>query len=113
MARGGQRPGGNPSRPAYGNTTTGGQSRAAFVASVLKPLSLSGALKASTASSGTIIGATAGSTIVSNVAGLTVNSAARTYSYTGTAAGTTANGLVETLAGAAGSPMSTPVNVAA
>ena len=113
MPRGGQRGYGNAGRSAYGGGTAGGQSRAVFASSVLKPLALSGALKANVASSGTITGATKGSAITSNVPGLMINSAARTYSYTGAAAGTTANGLVETLAGAAGSPKSTSVTVAA
>ncbi|WP_404711491.1 hypothetical protein [Sphingomonas sp. MMS24-J13] len=114
MARGGQRSYGNAGRTAYSGGTRGGQDRAAFVSSVLKPLVLSGGLKHGTASNGMISGATASSGIVSNVAGLTVNSAARTYAFDGTAAaGTTANGLVETLAGATGSPRPTPVTVAA
>jgi hypothetical protein len=83
-----------------------------FASSILKPLTLSGALKKGTVSAGAILGATAGSAIVSNVAGLTVNSAARTYAFDGTAnAGTVANGLVETLANAAGSPMASPLTV--
>jgi hypothetical protein len=81
---------------------------------VLGTLSLSGTITNGTASSGTISGATAGSTIVSNVTGLTVNSDARTYTWDGTgAAGTVSNGLVETLAGATGSPKSNSITVAA
>ncbi|TCQ02174.1 GDSL-type esterase/lipase family protein, partial [Sphingomonas sp. PP-CC-3A-396] len=80
----------------------------------LNTLTLSGAPKNGTASTGTINGATAGSSIVSNVSGLTVDSAARTYAFDGTAAAaTTTNGLVETLGGATGSPKSSPVTVAA
>lgn len=79
----------------------------------LGTLTLSGTLTNGTASSGTINGATAGSTIVSNVTGLTVNSGARTYIWDGTgAAATTANGLVETLSGATGSPKSNSITVA-
>lgn len=80
----------------------------------LGTLSLSGALTNGSASSGTIIGATTGSSIVSNVTGLSVNSGARTYTFDGTgAAGTTSNGLVETLTGATGSPKSNSLTVAA
>lgn len=80
----------------------------------LKTLSLSGALTNGTASTGNIIGTAFGSTIASNVAGLTVNSAARTYAWDGTGAvATTASGLVETLAGAPGSPKPSSVTVVA
>ena len=48
--------------------------------------------------SGLVNGATSGSTITKNQTGLTVTSAARTYTWDGTGtAGDTANGLVETL----------------
>jgi len=81
---------------------------------VLGALSLSGPLTNGTASTGTILGTNNGSTVTSNVTGLTVNSGARTYSFDGTAtAATIANGLVETLAGATNSPRSTPITVAA
>jgi hypothetical protein len=66
----------------------------------LNTLTMSGTLENGTATSGTIIGATATSTIVCNIPGITVDSAARTYSGTPTAMATYANGLVETLAGA-------------
>jgi hypothetical protein len=80
----------------------------------LGALSLSGSLVIGSATSGAIIGATAGSTIVSNIPGITVNSVARTYSGTPTgSAQTIANGLVETLAGAGGSPRSSAVTVSA
>lgn len=80
----------------------------------LAPLTLSGPLQIGTAATGTITGATAGSTIASNIPGVAVNSAARTYAGTPTgAAGSIANGLVETLAGAVGSPRSSAVTVAA
>lgn len=86
----------------------------AAAAVTLGTLTLSGTITNGTASSGTIIGATAGSTITSNVPGLTVNSGARTYSWDGTGpAATTANGLVETLAGATNTPRSNSVTVAA
>lgn len=52
----------------------------------LGTLSLSATLVPGTASTGTIVGATTGSTITSSDARLTVNSAARTYSYDGTGA---------------------------
>ncbi|KQM56708.1 hypothetical protein ASE69_03585 [Sphingomonas sp. Leaf208] len=63
-------------------------------------------------SSGTILNATTGSAIVSTVSGLTVNSAARTYSYNGSgSAGSTNNGLTETLAGATFSPRGNVVTI--
>lgn len=62
------------------------------------------------ATSGSILGATAGSTIVSNIPGITVNSALRTYAGTPTAAG---SGFTETLAGATGSPKTSAITVAA
>jgi len=78
----------------------------------LGDLVLSGALVAGVASSGTILNATAGSTIASTVSGLTVNSAARTYTYNGSgAAGSTNNGLTETLAGATFSPRGNVVTI--
>ncbi len=83
-------------------------------APVLGTLTLSGTLQIGTATSGTIIGATVGSTIASNIPGITVNSGARTYSGTPTGfAQTITNGLVETLAGATGSPKPNSVTVAA
>lgn len=85
----------------------------AFGPAILTTLTLSSPIFAGAASSGTIIGATPGSTITSNVAGLTVNSGARTYTWDGTgAAGTTANGLVETgPAGAVGDPKNSAIIV--
>ncbi|MGJ3630228.1 hypothetical protein AB5I41_31530 [Sphingomonas sp. MMS24-JH45] len=60
-------------------------------------LTLSGALQAGTASSGTIGGDLAGSAIMSNLTGLTVNSGARTYTFDGSAAaGSFGNALTET-----------------
>jgi lysophospholipase L1-like esterase len=105
-------------RPVFGDGTKGPWTFAASAITVaavtLNTLTLSGTLKNGTASSGTINGATSGSSIVSNVTGLTVDSTARTYSFDGTAAAATiANGLVETLAGATGSPKSSPITVAA
>lgn len=80
----------------------------------LGALTLSGSLQIGTATSGTISGATVGSTITSNIPGITVNSGARTYSGTPTgSAATIANGLVETLAGATNTPRSSSVDVAA
>jgi hypothetical protein len=80
----------------------------------LGTLTLSAAIVAGTASTGTIVGATRGSAIASNVTGLTVNGPARTYSWDGTGAvGTVGNGLVEALAGAVGSAKSSPVTVSA
>jgi hypothetical protein len=82
----------------------------------LQTLTLSGTLRVGVASTGTISGATSGSSIASNVSGLTVNSSARTYSWSGTGtAATTANALVETLATAtnSGKPSSLTVLAAA
>jgi hypothetical protein len=80
----------------------------------LGTLTLSGPLQIGTATSGSIIGASTGSGIGSNIPGITVNSGARTYSGTPTgSAGTIANGLVETLSGATGSPKNSPITVAA
>jgi hypothetical protein len=79
----------------------------------LGTLSLSGALQVGLATSGTILGATDGSTIAGNIPGITVDSVARTYSGTPTTAATVPNGLVETLAGAVGSPKNNSVTVAA
>lgn len=79
----------------------------------LGTLTFSGALVNGTPSSGTINGATAGSTITSPyAAALGLNSAARTYSFDGTlAAGSDPNGLVETLAGATNSPKGSAATV--
>ncbi|WP_156680074.1 hypothetical protein [Sphingomonas profundi] len=63
--------------------------------------------------SGTLTGAKAGSTITSNIPGITVDSPNRTYSGTPTGSGTIANAFVETLAGYGGSPYPTPVTVEA
>lgn len=77
----------------------------------LGTLTLSGSLQVGVATSGTIIGATVGSTIVSNIPGITVDSAARTYSGTPTgSAATYANGLVETLAGATNTPKNSSIS---
>lgn len=65
-----------------------------------------------TASSGTINGATAGSTITASglPTGVTINSAARTWAYDGTGTVTSGNiTLTETLAGATGSPRNSTV----
>ncbi|WP_242115517.1 hypothetical protein [Sphingomonas lacusdianchii] len=77
----------------------------------LNDLVLSGALVAGVASTGTILNATTGSVIASTVPGLTVNSAARTYSYNGSGSVGSAQGLVETLAGATFSPRNNVVTV--
>ncbi len=58
------------------------------VAPTLNTLTLSDVLQIGLATSGSILGATAGSTIVSNIPGITVNNALRTYSGTPTAVGT-------------------------
>jgi hypothetical protein len=79
----------------------------------LGALTLSGTLQNGVSTSGTIIGATLGSTITCNIPGITVNSAARTYSGTPYTTGTTANGLVETLAGATNNNNPSPFTVAA
>lgn len=83
-------------------------------APVLGSLSLSASLMIGTAVSGSIIGASAGSTITGNIPGITINSGARTFTGTPTgSAATIANGLVETLAGATNSPRSNAVTVTA
>ena len=76
----------------------------------LNTLTLSDSLQIGVATSGSILGATAGSTIVSNIPGITVNSGLRTYSGTPTATG---SGFVETLSGATGSPKTSAIAVAA
>lgn len=78
----------------------------------LNTLTLSGALVQGAASSGTISGATAGSSIAPRLVGLTVNNGAGTYAYDGTAfAGTQNDALVETKAGASNSPNPSPLTV--
>lgn len=63
----------------------------------LKTLTMSGPLNLLSPTSGTIIGATAGSSITSNIVGLTVDSDARTYTWSGVGVpGLVPNGLVET-----------------
>lgn len=80
----------------------------------LGPLSLTTALQSGTAVSGWILGATKGSAITSNIPGITVNSAQRTYSGTPTGgAQTIANGLVETPGATGGAAKSTPISIAA
>ncbi|MET0195521.1 MAG: hypothetical protein ABW200_19360, partial [Hyphomicrobiaceae bacterium] len=80
----------------------------------LGTLTFSGSLQIGTVASGSINGATAGSTITSNVPGISVNSGARTYAGTPTgSAGTIANALVETLIGASNSPKNSSATVAA
>lgn len=87
---------------------------AVAAAVTLGALTLSGSLQIGVAASGTISGATSGSTITSNIPGITVNSGARTYSGTPTgSAATISNGLVETLAAATNSPVNSSVVVAA
>lgn len=79
-----------------------------FEQPTLGPLSFSAtALALGTPLSGTIVGATAGSTIVATglPAGLTVNGAARTWAWSGSgSAGSTTVTLTETLADSANSP---------
>lgn len=100
-----------PTYKAVTDVALGQPPRAATVS--LGPLTLSGSLVSGTASTGTILGATNGSAIASNLTGLSVSSSARTYSWNGAGgAGTTANGLVETLAGATGSPKASAITVA-
>ncbi|WP_156460603.1 hypothetical protein [Sphingomonas sp. Leaf339] len=79
----------------------------------LGALSLSGALTAGTASTGTIAGAADGSTLTTDLPGLTIDSAARRYGFDGVAAGGVAGSLTETLAGATGSPRSTTAAIVA
>jgi hypothetical protein len=76
----------------------------------LATCAFSSILRIGSAVSGTITGATTGSTLVSNVPGITINSAARTFSGTPTGnAATIANAIVETLTGATNSPKSNSV----
>ncbi|SEN50952.1 GDSL-like Lipase/Acylhydrolase family protein [Sphingomonas gellani] len=101
---------------AYNIPTRSGRGAGASVPYVpaLSDLVLSGALVAGVASSGTILNATPGSAIASNLSGLAVNSAARTYTYNGSGSpGTTAAALTETLAGATYSPRSNAVTIVA
>jgi len=78
----------------------------------LGTLTLSARLMAGAASIGTIIGATAGSTVLSGIAGLTVDSAARTYAWTGgSAVGGYPNGLTETHPNATNSGRASPLTV--
>lgn len=74
----------------------------------LKTLTFSGPLKIGVAAAGSIIGATLGSKIASNIPGITVNSAQRTYYGTPTDIG---DGVTETLRRAAGSPKTSPIEV--
>lgn len=83
------------------------------VSPTLVDLSLSGSLTHGTASSGTLVGATAGSTFVlggSPPAGLTIASTGGTYSWTGAGSGTGTFTITETNAGAFGSPHTTTIN---
>jgi len=79
----------------------------------LGTLSLSTALTSGTAVSGNILGATSGSTLATSTTGLSINSAARTFTFDGTAAGGTAIAITETLAGAVGSPKTNPLGTVA
>jgi hypothetical protein len=80
----------------------------------LGTLSLSGTLTVGTPSSGSIDGATAGSTITEAVPGLTVDSAARTYEWDGTgSAATYADGLREAHPNATNSGRLSPITVSA
>ena len=85
-----------------------------IVPPTLGTVTLSGSLQIGTATSGNLLGTTALSSVASNIPGIAFNSGARTYSGTPTgSAQTIANGIVETLAGAVGSPKSSPITVAA
>jgi hypothetical protein len=96
------------------NTPNSSSITVAAAAVTLGTLTLSGSLQIGTATSGTIIGATAGSTITGNIPGITINSGARTYSGTPTgSAATISNGLVETLTGATNTPNNSSITVAA
>jgi lysophospholipase L1-like esterase len=79
---------------------------------VLGSRALSTGLTSGLACAGFISGNTPGSTITSNLSGLTVSGL--TYAWDGTGApGATANALVETLANTSGSPKSTSITVSA
>lgn len=80
----------------------------------LGALSTSGTLRVGTASNGTIVGATAGSTIVESVGGFAIDPAALTYTYDGSGpAGTVTNALIETHPNATNSPRSSALTLAA
>ncbi len=77
-------------------------------------LTMSGTPKVGTPSTGTIAGATPGSAITDTVAGLTVDSVSRAYTWDGTGrAGSFANGLVETHPAATNNGRASPVTIAA
>lgn len=77
-------------------------------------LTLSDTLTAGTPSSGTILGATAGSTISDSIVGLSIDSDDLSYDWDGTGgAGTFVGGLVETHPNATNSPRASPVTIAA
>lgn len=80
---------------------------------VLAALTLSVALESGTPATGTIAGATAGSRLTTTLPGLTIDSAARRFAFDGSAAAGATGSLVETLAGATGSPRTTALSVAA
>lgn len=79
----------------------------------LVDLAFSGSLSHGTASSGTLVGAMAGSTFVlggSPPAGLTIPSTGGTYSWTGAGSGTGVFTITETNPGAPGSPHVTTIH---
>lgn len=80
----------------------------------LGALTLSGTLTAGAASSGSILGATTGSTVSESIVGLSIDSDDRTYEWDGTGgAGTFAGGLVETHPNAVNSGRASAVTVVA
>ncbi|GAA3708624.1 hypothetical protein GCM10022268_17430 [Sphingomonas cynarae] len=75
---------------------------------------LSGTLTVGTASTGSIIGATTGSTVSESIVGLSIDSDDRTYAWDGSGgAGTFAGGLVETHPNATNSGRASPVTIMA
>jgi hypothetical protein len=80
----------------------------------LGTLALSATPKVGTPSTGSISGATTGSTITDTIAGLTVDSVSRTWTWDGTGrAGSFANGLIESHPAATNNNRASPVTIAA
>lgn len=80
----------------------------------LGELTLSGTLTVGVPSSGTVRGATGGSTVSESIVGLTVDSAERTYAWDGTGGvGTFPGGMVETHPNATNSGRASPVTIVA
>ncbi len=80
---------------------------------MLGTLTMSATPKVGTPSTGTIIGATSGSTITDTITGLTIDSVSRTYTWDGTGrAGSFAEGLIESHPAATNNNRASPVTIA-